>query len=91
MVAYHSSSFGDVAKRFGYLQLKTAVTDSTIMSFACFVHVTEQGVANSFLLVRLRTLAESGRVRANKGVLAPLPCKMRAGILMRGPLRIISS
>lgn len=75
--AYYSSGFGDDTKRFGYLLLKTAITEFTIMFFACFIQFVEYGADNLFLPARLLALAEDGCAFAIEEVLAPIPCEMR--------------
>lgn len=61
------------------------------MSLVCFVQAAEYGVADLSMPALLRALTEYGRLRANEGVLVPLLGKMRAKILKRVLLRIISN
>lgn len=44
-----------------------------------------------FIPTLFRMLTDVGRLRANVGPFVSLPCKMRANILIRGILPIISS
>lgn len=81
MFAYYLSALGDNAKRFGYLLPETAMTELTIVFVVSSVQAAEYGAANLILLASVWALAEDDRTRANEGMLAPLPCEMRASIL----------
>lgn len=90
MIAYYSSAFGDSAQQFSYFLLETVIIESTIMSFVCFIQDAGYDVANLFLPDHLWACTDNGRLRANKEMLVPLLCKMRANTLNRGLLLIIS-
>lgn len=78
MVAYYSGTFDDNARRFGYLLLETAITESSIMLSVCFISASEYSVANIFFTARPQALAKDGCSKANKRVLAPVPYELLA-------------
>lgn len=90
MLAYCSSAFGDKELWLGHWLLKTAMTEFRIKSFVCFIQVSEYGVSNFFMPARLWALAEGGSVCLNEGVLVPLSRGMKANVIKRGLLRLIS-
>lgn len=59
------------------------------MSFVCFIQAAEIGVVDLSMPVSLWALNESGRLRANDGVLITLPTEMSANVLKRDLLRLI--
>lgn len=91
MISYCFSAFSDSAQQFGYQQLRTAMTKFGIVSFVYFIHAAEYGAVDLFLRARLRALTENGSLRANEGLLAPLPDKMSRIFLTRKLLRSISN
>lgn len=60
------------------------------MFFIFFVQLAEYCKTNLFLPARVRASTKNGRLRLSEGVLAQLPGEMRANVLKRGFLRIIS-
>lgn len=90
MFAYYPSTFGENAKRSGYILLETALTESTTLPFVCFILTAEYGTSDLFLPARFWALAEDGRACANEVMLAPLPHEKKASILKREPVGIIS-
>lgn len=67
-----------------------AIKEFTIMLLVCFIQTANSNVFNLSMADRLRTLAEKCRLWPNQGTLGPLLIKMRADILKRGVLRILS-
>lgn len=59
------------------------------MSSVFFIRATEYAVPHLFLPACLLTLTDHGHLRANKRVFVPLPCKLRAIIVMPALLRIL--
>lgn len=59
------------------------------MSIVCFIQGASYGLADSFLTAHLLNSKVSGRLRASKEALVPLPCRMRANVLESRLLCII--
>lgn len=88
--AYYSGMFVDGGQTFILLLRKTAVAKLTEMLLVCFVCVAEIGVLDLFLPIRFCALRHIGCLRANKVILVPLPLEMKARILVRDLLIMIS-
>lgn len=90
MYVYYSSTFEDNTQQVDFSFCKTATTVSTILSFVCLIRSTENLLSNFSLPARLQALTDKGHLSANDEALVPLQRKVRANILKRSLLRIIS-
>lgn len=88
--AYSFSAFNGNAPRFSPPLPKTAMPESTIVSFVCFIQPAGYGVADLFMPVPLQAITEGSRLRANDQVPLSPWSQMRANVLARGLSRLIS-
>lgn len=69
IIANYLDALGKGEQPYSRLLCEVAIKESTIVTFAPFIHAAEYGELGLFLAKRYRALQDEGRVRANKRVL----------------------
>lgn len=68
MFAYYSNTLVNIAKQFGYLQLKTEMTKFAIMFLVCSIQAARYGETDLFWVNRFRALTEDSHLSTKKWV-----------------------
>lgn len=90
MLPYYLGAFSNRRHQFSRLLRKTAITELTVISFACFIRAAYFKLYDLCFPSRFRALQDEGRLCGNEGVLIPLSHEMKANVLDRGLLNTIN-